>query len=383
MAHHRGCTVAMRTQGFTWCVRSVIIVQFITGSTGLVCDTAVESLDLSCLLRWDCPHASPNITYTVQTKTQGDPWQDVPWCVWLSSRSCDVSQVFSNFELYNMIRLGVHLSPSSTVWIKPHKFDYSDFTFSPPSVSVSLKNDSMSVKVQFPCATNRRCSRDVCCPISKLIDPWTTVTLYNELNRSDNQSRTVWTQEVVSSVEFSGLSPGQNYCAVANFSFPTFSMAASPKSAPGCVETGSRSGMLPMHCVGIGLSLLFLLLFLTVFLRKPRRDRPTPDNPAKALATVQDADSLAPPISVPVDPCDIHLELMDDHSSIDSFHGFYKDLTSTVENKNSTQPLHFDPSRGVVYCCNGELMQTRDLDSGISNPALSHFYVETCMSNEN
>ncbi|MEQ2270788.1 hypothetical protein XENORESO_012971 [Xenotaenia resolanae] len=177
----------MRTQDFTWCVLSVIIVQFITGSTGLVCDTAVESLDLSCLLRWDCPHASPNITYTVQTKTQGDPWQDVPWCVWLSSRSCDVSQVFSNFELYNMIRLGVHLSPSSTVWIKPHKFDYSDFTFSPPSVSVSLKNDSMSVKVQFPCATNRRCSRDVCCPISKLIDPWTTVTLYNELNRSDNQ----------------------------------------------------------------------------------------------------------------------------------------------------------------------------------------------------
>lgn len=41
------------------------------GSTGLVCSTAVESLDLGCLLRWDCPHASPNTTYTVQTKTQG------------------------------------------------------------------------------------------------------------------------------------------------------------------------------------------------------------------------------------------------------------------------------------------------------------------------
>lgn len=57
-----------------------------------------------------------------------DPWQDVPWCVWISSRSCDISQVFSNFELYNMIRLGVHLSPSSTVWLKPRKFDYSDFS---------------------------------------------------------------------------------------------------------------------------------------------------------------------------------------------------------------------------------------------------------------
>lgn len=41
------------------------------GSTGLVCYTAVESLDLGCLLRWDCPHASSNTTYTVQTKTQG------------------------------------------------------------------------------------------------------------------------------------------------------------------------------------------------------------------------------------------------------------------------------------------------------------------------
>ena len=56
------------------------------------------------------------------------------------------------------------------------------------------------------------------------------------------QSRTVWTQEAVSFVDFSGLSPGQSYCAVANFSFPTFSMAASPKSAPQCVEIVSRSG---------------------------------------------------------------------------------------------------------------------------------------------
>ncbi|XP_036002904.1 uncharacterized protein si:dkeyp-75h12.7 [Fundulus heteroclitus] len=340
----------MRTRGFTRCGvifgLSVVIVRLIGGSTGLVCYTAVESLDLGCLLRWDCLHASPNITYTVQTKTQGDPWQDVPWCVWISSRSCDVSHVFSDFELYNMIRLGVHLSPSSTVWIKPHKFDYSDFTFSPPSVSVSLKNDSISVKVQFPCATNRRCSHDACCPISKLIDPWTTVTVYNERNRSDNQSRTVWTQEVVSTVEFSGLSPGQNYCAVANFSFPTFSIAASPKSAPGCVETGSRWGMLPMYCVGLALSLLFLVLFLAGFLRKPRRDRTTADNPPKPLATVQDADSSAPPIFV--DPCDIHVELVDDHSSIDSFHGFHKAPTSGAETKRSSQPTHFDHSRGVT-----------------------------------
>lgn len=56
------------------------------------------------------------------------------------------------------------------------------------------------------------------------------------------QSRTVWTQEVVSHVEFSGFAPGQNYCAVANFSFPTFAIAASPKSAPQCVAIVSKSG---------------------------------------------------------------------------------------------------------------------------------------------
>lgn len=41
------------------------------GSTAFVCYTTVESLDLGCLLQWDCPDASPNTTYTVQTKTQG------------------------------------------------------------------------------------------------------------------------------------------------------------------------------------------------------------------------------------------------------------------------------------------------------------------------
>ncbi|XP_029310870.1 uncharacterized protein LOC115023774 [Cottoperca gobio] len=281
------------------------------GSTGTVCYTAVESLDLRCLLRWDCPRASPNTTYTVQTKTQGDPWQDVPWCVWISSCSCDVSQAFSNFELYNMIRLGVHLSPSSTVWMKPRKFDYSDFTFSPPSVSASLKDEQLLVKVQFPCAANRRCSLGRCCPISELIDPWTTVTVYNKLNHSEYQSRTVWTQQVVSHVEFSGLSPGQNYCAVANFSFPTFSMAASPKSAPQCVETVSKSGrLLPALFLGIGLTSLFIVPLLTVFLRRPRRAEPTTENQPKTPASIHDPVSSVPLPPVPVDPRDIHLEFV-------------------------------------------------------------------------
>ncbi|XP_056224683.1 uncharacterized protein si:dkeyp-75h12.7 [Seriola aureovittata] len=370
----------------------VAVVLLITGSTGLVCYTAVESLDLGCLLRWDCPYASPNTTYTVQTKTQGDPWQDVPWCVWVSSRSCDVSRAFSDFELYNMIRLGVHLSPSSTVWMKPRKFDYSDLTFSPPSVSVSLKDEQLLVRVQFPCAANRGCSPERCCAISELIDPWTTVTVYNKLNHSEYQSRTVWTQEVVSFVEFSGLSPGQNYCAVANFSFPTFSMAASPKSAPQCVEMVSKSGLLPVLSAGAVLISLLLVPLLTVVLKKPRQAAPTTESQPKTPAPLHDPVSLVPLSLLPVDPCDIHLELPDDLISIESSssHLSNQDRTSTLESTYTCDPLHHDSSSGGVYSDSGgmelemelELEMERGLDSGISIPHVSHSSEETCASNE-
>ncbi|XP_044197257.1 uncharacterized protein si:dkeyp-75h12.7 [Thunnus albacares] len=357
----------------------VMVALLITGSTGLVCYTAVESLDLGCLLRWDCPYASPNTTYTVQTKTQGDPWQDVPWCVWVSSRSCDLSRAFSDFELYNMIRLGVHLSPSSTVWIKPRKFDYSDFTFSPPSVSVSVKEDQLLVKVQFPCAANRRCSLKGCCPISELIDPWTTVTVYNKLNRSEHQSRTVWTQEVVSHVEFIGLAPGQNYCAVANFSFPTFSMAASPQSAPQCVEIVSKSGLLPVLCLGIALCSLLVAPLLTVFLRKPRRAAPTAESQPKTPASVHDPVSLVPVSLVPVDPCDIHVELSDNisirsSSSLPS----NQDQTTILGNMFTSDPLHHDTNAGAAYWDSGGKELEPGLDSGIGIPPVSHFSQETC-----
>lgn len=56
------------------CDGAILVYGFrvnLPGSTGSVCYTAVESLDLGCLLRWDCPHVSPNTTFTVQTKTQG------------------------------------------------------------------------------------------------------------------------------------------------------------------------------------------------------------------------------------------------------------------------------------------------------------------------
>ncbi|XP_042368647.1 uncharacterized protein si:dkeyp-75h12.7 [Plectropomus leopardus] len=364
----------METPGVTTARLCVAVALLIAGSTGSVCYTAVESLDLGCLLRWDCPHASSNTTYTVQTKTQGDPWQDVPWCVWVSSRSCDVSHAFSNYELYNMIRLGVHLSPTSTVWMKPRKFDYSDFTFSPPSVSASLKEEQLQVQVQvqFPCAANRRCSPGRCCPISELIDPWTTVTLYNTANHSEHQSRTVWTQEVVSHVEFSGLAPGQNYCAVANFSFPTFSMAASPKSAPQCVQTVSKSGLLPALFLGIGLISLLLAPLLTVFLRRPRQAAPAnTENQPKTPAPAPDPVFLVPLPLVPVDLCDIHVELTEDQISVASSSNMDLTLTHTCD-----PPLN-DPGSGAAYWDSGGMTLERGPDSGISIPPVSHSSEDT------
>ncbi|XP_005944648.1 uncharacterized protein si:dkeyp-75h12.7 isoform X2 [Haplochromis burtoni] len=371
----------METQSITWLMVLLgLYILFITGSSELVCYTAVESLDLGCLLQWDCPHASPNTTYTVQTKTQGDPWQDVPWCIWISSRSCDISQVFSNFELYNMIRLGVHLSPSSTVWLKPRKFDYSDFNFSPPSVSVSLKDDQMVVQVHFPCAANRRCSLERCCPISKLIDPWTTVTVYTEPSGAEYQSRTVWTQEVVSYVEFSGLPLGQKYCAEANFSFPTFAMAASPKSAPQCVETVASSGLLPALCMGIGLTSLLLFPILIMYLRKSRQATPATENQPKAPSSAQEPIPLVPLSPGIVDPCEIHLEFIPDHVSTEPFSGIVsnQNLNHKQGSMHSSNRLNYDAKSDEVYWDSGGMELDRGLDSGISIPPVSRSSEETC-----
>nr|XP_046235931.1 uncharacterized protein LOC124054237 [Scatophagus argus] len=274
-----------------------------------------------------------------------------------------------------MIRLGVHLSPSSTVWNEPRKFDYSDLTFSPPTVSVSLQDDQLLVKVQFPCAANRRCSLERCCPISELIDPWTTVTVYNRLNHSEYQSRTVWSQEVVTYVAFPGLAPGQNYCAVANFSFPTFSMAASLKSAPQCVETVPRSGLLPLISLGIGLTFMLLAPLLAMFLRRPRRAAPTAESEPKTPVSVHDPVSLVPLSLVPVDPGDIHVEIADDQISIDSSSSLPSNQDQTSTLGNSSGPLS---SSGVAHWDSGGMELERGLGSGISILSASHSADETC-----
>ncbi|XP_024143267.1 uncharacterized protein LOC112155693 isoform X2 [Oryzias melastigma] len=154
-------------------------------------------------------------------------------------------------------------------------------------------------------------------------------------------SLTVWTQDLASSVEFSGLFWGQNYCAVANFSFPTFSMAASPKSAPRCVKAISKAGMLlPVLSLGICLISLFLFLLLTVFLQKRRRSTPEQESQPKNQASSHDLLSLG---LAPTDPQDIHLEF--DQSSISSPSSLHsgQNLSLTVEDMSVKDPVHGDP----------------------------------------
>ncbi|XP_062305951.1 uncharacterized protein si:dkeyp-75h12.7 [Osmerus eperlanus] len=305
---------------------------FFTGSHSSKCDSTVDSLDLSYLLWWSCSLDNPNTTYTVQTKQQGEPWLNVTGCVRVSSPHCDLTRVFPDLNLYHLIRLGLHVGPQDLVWTEPRSLDHEDFIFSPPSVSVSLDKAVLVVEVQFPCSASRRCSLRSCCPVSEFIDPWTTITVYNQLNLSQYQRRTVWTLDVVAREEFSDLAAGQVFCAVANFSLQprSFTPASSPSSPPQCVPTAPRPGYQQPVWVWTGVSCALLfppLLLLLVLLRRTRTPDMTEELP-KALV------SLYEPVSTDaVHLSDVHLEVLEDRMSILSSSAYVN--TDTQEQASS------------------------------------------------
>ncbi|CAB1345377.1 unnamed protein product [Coregonus sp. 'balchen'] len=359
----------------TLVLTGLCVTLLIIGSSGTFCNTSVASLDLGCLLQWDCPQANTNTTtYTVQTKTQGDPWQDVEGCVQVSSQHCDVSQSFSDFELYNMIRLGLHQDSGSHVWTEPRKFDP---TFSRPSVSVSLSRERLVVEVHFPCSTNRGClPLQSCCPLSELIDPWVTVTVYNQQNHSDYKRRTGWAQEVVYRAEFSDLVPGQDYCALANFSFgpPTFPLASSPTSHPRCVHQAAPGPGLQPVLFGIGVcAVLFSpLLALALYRLKQKPDAPHINRLPKTLASLQ-ASLQDPPESSsdPVDLSDIHVEVVDDHLSIMSSFSdcvFTDAQAPSLGDGYSSKPFPGDYRSGNVDWDTGRVELGLNSDSTLSLP---------------
>ncbi|XP_062849430.1 uncharacterized protein si:dkeyp-75h12.7 [Trichomycterus rosablanca] len=81
------------------------------------CNTSVSIQDLACHLHWSCSDIGTNTTFTVQTKVQGSEWQNVSECVQMSSNSCDLSQTFTDFYLYNFVRLGVNHRHNEPQWL--------------------------------------------------------------------------------------------------------------------------------------------------------------------------------------------------------------------------------------------------------------------------
>ncbi|KAL7875735.1 hypothetical protein AOLI_G00106980 [Acnodon oligacanthus] len=230
------------------------------------CTPSVNTLDLGCHLQWNCSDINSNTTFTVQTMAQGEEWQNVSECFQISSYSCDVSQAFTDFVVFNFIRLEIshghgEIQRTSTQLCDPLKD--SDARFSPPSVSVSLKERRLRVEVTLPCAPSVACEsmeeeeeddKDTarsCCPLTHFLIPNTTVMLYNKHDTSDTQTLTRVFERTQESLEFGSLVFGQEYCTVARF-------ASSPPSEPQCVHVPSAESLYLAALSGVLIAVLLI-----------------------------------------------------------------------------------------------------------------------------
>ncbi|KAL4660909.1 hypothetical protein GN956_G800 [Arapaima gigas] len=201
-------------------VLAVSITLFPTGFGCSLCNMKLESRDFGVNLWWDCPTLPPNTSFTVRTKTQGEHnWSSKTGCVRVTSRNCNLSEAFQHLALYNMVQLGIEVTPRSLCWSKVLKVDLdSDMVFSPPSVSVSLNHSVLTVKVQFPESRNRRlCPQQTSCPVSAVLQPLTTIMVYNRKQPSKCQIRTLRATNETLNCSFEKLEAGEEYCAMANF----------------------------------------------------------------------------------------------------------------------------------------------------------------------
>ncbi|KAF5902783.1 uncharacterized protein DAT39_007460, partial [Clarias magur] len=203
-------------------------------------------------------------------------WQNVPHCVQVSSNSCDLSQVFSDLDLYKFVKLGLNQEHGETNWTSSEMCDPlkdANAIFSPPSLSVYLNETELWVEVRFPCAPDAVCLSigddedgdekvtPPCCPITDFLLQNSTVTLYNKLNMKSNQTRTTENVNLgLWKLQFVGLVPGQEYCAVTRF-------ASSPLSNPECVHIPplNNPNLYALALCGV---LIAFLVIVGVLLRK-------------------------------------------------------------------------------------------------------------------
>lgn len=70
-------------------------------------------------------------------------------------------------------------------------------------------------------------------------------------------------------------------------------------------------------------------------------------------APIHDPVSLVPLTLVPVDPCDIHVEIADDQISTDSSSSFPSNQDQSLTLGNTSDPPHHDFSSCVAYWDSG------------------------------
>nr|XP_055055899.1 uncharacterized protein si:dkeyp-75h12.7 isoform X2 [Misgurnus anguillicaudatus] len=255
-----------------------------------LCEVRVRILNFGCHLDWECPDANPDTTYTVQTQSStSGPWKNVSDCIQISRKSCDLSHVFTNLNVFYFIRLSSEeqLGIIDETYCDPINDEAA--TFSPPSVTISMENQSLWVTVYFPCAPSISCKphgeEALCpCPISDhTSDLSVTVILYNKNDPSDTQIRSDRNVEEASvRKEFGFLISGNVYCAVANFTSEGH-LAPSPPSPPQCIYVPAKIESLLVVVVCAVLVALVLACFL-LWRQFGSSERPLP----KSLALLYD-----------------------------------------------------------------------------------------------
>ncbi|XP_059378161.1 uncharacterized protein si:dkeyp-75h12.7 isoform X2 [Carassius carassius] len=353
-----------------------------------VCDIRVHTINFGCHLEWDCPDADPKTTYTVWSK-HGTSWVNVSGCIQISQQSCNLSEVFPTLDIYNFIRL-----TSELLWLNETLYctpvNDAAAKFSPPSITNSMANGSLWVTVHFPCAPSISCTfegeneyyeeeEEMGCPclVTDVVKRlWATVTLYNEQNLSDKQAHTAEVMHTPFKVEFGFLTPGQVYCAVANFTFEGV-LVPSPPSIPQCVyiPANNESLIVVIVCaVLITLGLVFLLFWRQC----ASSERPLP----RSLALLRDLELQNETFADSSKAAPHNESSEGDHVSVVSFSDFtLTDKQSSYYNTQSlgygyyTSPILHNPD------CTEESAQSEELSTEVQHEKFyllpSHPILET------
>ncbi|XP_050970011.1 uncharacterized protein si:dkeyp-75h12.7 [Labeo rohita] len=332
-----------------------------------VCNVTVHTLNFGCHLKWDCPDASPNTTYTVLSKTQGTSWTNVSGCFQISQQSCDLSNVFPSVHTLNFIRLTSEFLWLNKTW-SCNSVDDPDAKFSMPSVIISMEQGSVWVTVNFPCAPAKSCSIEEeeemdCCPLMEIKNLNATVTLYNEQNPSDRQA---YTAEVISEhpfkVEFGFLTSGQVYCAVASFKVEDV-LASSPTSFPQCVYIPAKNESLIVVILCAVLIALGLVIFLLRRQCETTSERPLP----RSLALLRDLelqnetviDSNVAPHNEDSDGDYVSVVSISDFTLMNNQSSYYN--TQSLGNGYYTSPILHNPD------CTEESVESDELNTEVQH----------------